>query len=406
MFLREAYYLSKVFRQKKYSGTRKRELQLFFLKNIVEHAYAHNRFYRRLYDRARFHPRELESLADLENIPVVRKEDILKGRGLFYDASSLAASRVLYTSGSTGDPFRVYLDGEASDYASCIFLRTLMDQGYKPLSKLGFYWYREERNSSFGRLGLCRKVLFSAASTPKEQLEAIRRHRLRYLYHFPFKLYEFANAFDEATLRDLHLRRIFCTGELLTPRMRAFIEERFGCPVTDNYGLTEFNIAAYQRPGRDDYTVNEDSVLIEAMSDAGCPPGTSRPVITSFFNYTTPFVRYRMDDLVETRGESITRLLGRDECFFRIGPHQAYLGDLVDVLVGFSEEISLFSFTVGKGVLQVAIVPKKSYGRMTETLLSAQLRSFLPIQIRIIHVKKMEFLERGKHRILRFQGRL
>lgn len=407
MFLREAYYLYKTSRQENYSLKKRKELQLFFLKNLVEHAYGHNRFYRRLYGRAGFHPRDLESLADLEKIPVVRKADILRGRELFYDARFQASSRVLYTSGSTGDPFRVYLDEEASDYTNCIFIRTLMAQGYEPLSPLGFYWYRKERNSAFTGLGLCRKVLFSPSSTPLNQLEAIRRHRLRYIYHFPFKLYEFANHFDEETIRNLGVKRIFCIGEMLTPSMKRFFEERFGCSVTDNYGLTEFNIAAYQKQHEEHYTINDDSVLFETseIDDPQFPDNVKGTVLTSFYNYVTPFIRYETQDYVEmfkASGE-LKRILGQKEHFISVDKSYVYLGELVDLLVGFADSIFLFSFSVWKNRLTIHAVPKESYDKQVEGALVARVKEVMPkeLQVNVTLRKQIQFSSRGKLRILR-----
>ncbi len=400
MFVRESYYLYKILRQWRYTPEKKRELQFFFLKGIVKHAYERNRFYRRLYDRAGFHPRQLESLADLERIPVVRKANILKGRELFYDARSLAASRVLYTSGSTGDPFRVYLDEEASDYSGCIFLRTLMDQGYNPLAPLGFYWYREERNSLFTRLGVNRKVIFSPHDTPEDQLARIKKHKLKYLYYFPFKLYELANAYDTETIQGLGVKRIFTVGELLAPRMRAFFEKRFGCTVTDNYGLTEFNIAAYQKLGEAHYTVNDDSVLFETREAEGSllPGRVRKPVLTSFFNYVTPFIRYEMDDRIEIspRGH-ILRILGRESYFLET----VHLGDLVDILVGFSDDIRLFSFCVGRRGLAIRVLPGRSYSAEVNRNLRAQVKALAPLEVRVEKMKQMPFLEHGKLNLLR-----
>ncbi|MBI2229131.1 MAG: hypothetical protein HYU46_08535, partial [Deltaproteobacteria bacterium] len=45
-------------------------LQLARLRRVVEHAYDHVAYYRRLFDAAGFKPRQLKRLADLQAIPV------------------------------------------------------------------------------------------------------------------------------------------------------------------------------------------------------------------------------------------------------------------------------------------------------------------------------------------------
>ncbi|MBI2365824.1 MAG: hypothetical protein HYV01_12595, partial [Deltaproteobacteria bacterium] len=49
-------------------------LQLARLRRVVEHAYDHVAYYRRLFDAAGFKPRQLKRLADLQAIPVTTRE--------------------------------------------------------------------------------------------------------------------------------------------------------------------------------------------------------------------------------------------------------------------------------------------------------------------------------------------
>ncbi len=400
MFLREGYYMSRVLKQEKLSLRKRHRLQLFFLKNLVEHAYAHNTFYSRFYKKHGFHPRDIECLGDVEHIPIVTRKEVIRNFESIVDKKRIEGYKLIETSGTTGSPLKAYLDSEALDYVNCIFTRTLRNQGYNPLRKLGFYWYRKERNSVVTRLGINRKAIIYPHSTPSKQLALIRKHNLKDLYYFPFKLYELANNVEPTVLRNLGMKRIFTVGEMLTPKMKAFFEKRFGCPVTDNYGLTEFNLAAYQKQGEQHYTVNHDAVLFEThiADDEYLPSNARRAVLTNLYNYVTPFIRYDTDDYVEADNSGVKRILGRESDFIGSGKKRAYLGDLVDAMLEFSDVVSLFSFSLRGKHLITHIVPKQSYVKNHETALILAVKALLPkgFSVKVKREKSIVFKDRGK----------
>jgi len=81
------------------------------LQEVCAYAYAHAPFYRRRWDEAGFHPRQLKSLEDFENrVPVVRKADLRAAQTAhppFGDYLCVPDSEVFHvhgTSGTTGRP--------------------------------------------------------------------------------------------------------------------------------------------------------------------------------------------------------------------------------------------------------------------------------------------------------------
>jgi len=89
-------------------------------------------------------------------------------------------------------------------------------------------------------------------------------------------------------------------GEYLHPRQRRAVEEAFGVPFVDYYGLEEIWGVAYST-GEGKLEVDEDSVYAEAVD-----PKTALPVpdgeygeiaVTSFVMRSLPFVRYRTGDI-------------------------------------------------------------------------------------------------------------
>lgn len=160
-------------------------------------------------------------------------------------------------------------------------------------------------------------------------------------------------------------------GETLTPAMRRFIEQAFGCPVVDNYGASEFYaLASACRCGR--LHLNSDWALLESVDDRGqpVPPGEtgSTALLTHLANLTQPLLRYDLGDRIRLPAERcdcgsrlpLVEVEGRHDDLLRLpGRHGGQVGltplALCTVL---EEEAGLFDFQLvqrGPAALALAV---------------------------------------------------
>jgi phenylacetate-CoA ligase len=109
-----------------------------------------------------------------------------------------------------------------------------------------------------------------------------------------------------------HLIYIATAGEVTTPADRAFLEQTFGCPLTNTYGSSEHLGMGGSPPGSSSIVLYDDDLIFEFYED--------HSVITNLFNYTLPLIRYRMADIlrpVESGSHApylvIESLVGRNE---------------------------------------------------------------------------------------------
>src|SRR6185436_9202776 len=98
--------------------------------------------------------------------------------------------------------------------------------------------------------------------------------------------------------------------------------------VIDNYGVTETGYIAFECPAGGGYHVCSESVLVELLDDDGndVPEGEpGRVVLTSFYNFAMPLIRYAVGDLAVAAhgpcpcGRTLPRLatiLGRQRNIF------------------------------------------------------------------------------------------
>ena len=121
-----------------------------------------------------------------------------------------------------------------------------------------------------------------------------------------------------ATLADALLRNnlrlsrpvqgVITIAETLTPNRKRLIEEYFGAPIINRYGLREFGSWSAQscRESPDQFHINTELVVCEILRPDGtaCAPGErGRVVLTDLHNFARPFIRYDTGDLAVAGSE-------------------------------------------------------------------------------------------------------
>ena len=94
---------------------------------------------------------------------------------------------------------------------------------------------------------------------------------------------------------------VWTGGETLSPAMRAYVSEAFGCPVVDSYGTSEFlSLAGECRLGA--LHLNSDWAILEPVDAQGrpVPAGTAgaTTLLTNLANHVQPLIRYDIGDRV------------------------------------------------------------------------------------------------------------
>ena len=106
--------------------------QLRRLRALVRHANDHVPFYRRHFAKAGFDPEQMRSLADLQRIPPVEKDDLRRaGTDCVADNVYRGALIARSTSGTTGIPFDVLRTGDEVRLLTVMALRRLHRHGVR-----------------------------------------------------------------------------------------------------------------------------------------------------------------------------------------------------------------------------------------------------------------------------------
>jgi phenylacetate-CoA ligase len=211
------------------------------------------------------------------------------------------------TSGSTGRPLR-YSMNELANVASLgttdRALRWWKFDGAKSMAtfvarKAGHVHGRDGTTATGWRVGFSGPHhMLDASMGIDAQIDWLLAKRPDYLTAHSFMLLGLAERVRARGV-DMRFERINSTSTVLSDDIRAICKEVLGARPIDQYGARETGLIACECPRCGYYHVNAETVLVEIIDNDGqpCPPGaTGRVVLTSFYNYAMPLIRYEVGD--------------------------------------------------------------------------------------------------------------
>lgn len=128
-------------------------------------------------------------------------------------------------------------------------------------------------------------------------LDALQKHKIVYLWGYTSSLYALAVQVLHQNRKDFHMRVVFTNAEPLEPYQRTAIEEAFGCPVRETYGMAEI-VATASECGQGKMHLWPEVGHVEVMREnLPVPLGeTGELVCTGLFNMDMPLIRYKIGD--------------------------------------------------------------------------------------------------------------
>jgi len=176
-----------------------------------------------------------------------------------------------------------------------------------------------------------RAMTLSLRTPHERQREWLARLRPDLVISFPSNLLAIAEIAEisEAASSVLPPMKVVTYGETLTGEAKRAIRSGFGSDPIDFYGSAEAGFVAGMCPHSGTYHVTSDLLLLELVDDDGQTVAAGeegRVVVTPFYGYATPLIRYDLGDRAIMAREpcgcgrtlpSINRILGRTRNVFR-----------------------------------------------------------------------------------------
>jgi phenylacetate-CoA ligase len=287
-----------------------RSLQLARLQWSLLHAYENVAHYRRCFEAAGVHPRDLRQLEDLRRFPFLTKGDLRE----YYPYGMFAVprehiTRIHASSGTTGKPTVVGYTARDIDTWANLVARSIRAAGGRAGDIVhvayGYGLFTGGLGAHYGaeRLG-CTVIPMSGGQTEK-QVQLIQDLRPDIIMVTPSYMLAISEEFHRQGIdaASCSLRVGIFGAEPWTEGMRAQIEQRMGLDAVDIYGLSEVmgpGVASECIETKDGPVLWEDHFypeIIDPETGAVLPDGESGElVLTSLTKEALPVIRYRTRD--------------------------------------------------------------------------------------------------------------
>ena len=278
------------------------------LARLLHRASACVPYYREQWSRRR-RAGDKSDTEQLRNWPILERQEVrVNPRAFVADDCNTRRMFHEHTSGTTGTPMDLWWTRETvrSWYA-------LMEARWR-------LWYGVSRRDRWAILGgqlvtpatqrrppfwvwnaAMRQLYMSsyhlAAEFIPHYVDAIRQHRVRYLWGYTSALYALAREMIRRNITDVKMAVVITNAEPVYPYQRDAIARAFHCPVRETYGMAEIVCAASECENGKLHLWPE--VGITEILDNGRPVAAGQAgdlVCTGLLNADMPLIRYRLGD--------------------------------------------------------------------------------------------------------------
>lgn len=304
----------KVHNSNNHSYQHKIEKQEKLLIKQIRNAYKNINYYKNLFDKNNIKPIDIQTIEDLEKIPVLTKDDIVKNLDDFKNRKKYIKFINYFefpTGGTTGKPLRYKISRKDRILAMSLLYRGWSNAGYQLGDKmvllggasLGIhpkhkFWQKIQENF--------RNVKKLSAfdldqENMRDYINIINEFKPKFIRGYPSAINDFCNFIDKNDFEIWSPKAIFTTSEVLYPTMRENIVRIFNCEVYDGYGLNDGGVTAFECSQHNGLHIDMDRAILEVIDEKGkrLENGVGRIIATDLYNNIFPFIRYDTGDIGE-----------------------------------------------------------------------------------------------------------
>lgn len=372
---------------------------------MLQYAYEHTAFYKKLYDDAGLNPYTVRTEEDWAKVPIVTKQMIADhSREFEVDGLIEKYGFAAHTGGSTGKPLRVFRDkrhfwqspwwrfygwhlGRKCGEPECSVPIWGLDEGsidrsyYRSTEE----WIRQ-RDVSFWPKKFFNLTPYAEFEDGVEKfIEDLSKSPLAQIYAYAGGLDMFTDYCIENDVHFNNVAFINTCASPLTPIIREKVKKVFGCGVFDFYGSNEMGPMAIEccKSGHEHHLhVLSDLLSLELVDDDGNlvqGEEMGSTIITCFTNKVFPFIRYNHGD----RTHFIQKSCECDLPFPCIAPVRGRITEYLATKdgvrldgVGFNEAFDFFPEAVNAfqfrqktdGYATLVVVPNEKYTNSNEEI--------------------------------------
>lgn len=278
-------------------------LQLKKLKALLNHSYSNSEYYRKAFDSLGYHPRQIKTLNDFKTLPIIDKKVFIKNN-LILKSGNLNRFNPNETStgGTTGTTLKFTMDRKTYLHKEYEALHYFSRHGYvqgkerSVIYRAGVIIPKGRKIYKPWRFDYSRKMVYLSSYYSSDELFnqyylLLKEWKPRFMQFLPSAVFLFAKYLNDRDLK-IKLQKCFSASEMLHEFQKREIEKAFQCPIFDHYGHSEPGIYVAGQCVKKNYHYYPNTVLPEVTKDGYL-------LETSLNNYSTPFIRYKVGDIVD-----------------------------------------------------------------------------------------------------------
>ena len=285
------------------------------------------------------------------------------------------------TSGSTGQPLRVYRSLHDQAEVSALWSRVLHAYGHRLRDRqvninTGRAVARSGPVAMLRRVGVLPEIRHvSSFESVDHQIEILRERRPHTFSAYAISLEAIAEALIERGITDIRPKLVFSAAMPLSDRGRKLATEAFGVTPLDVYVAAELGTIGWECPvERGTLHLNDDMQIVEIVNALGEPVAdgeTGEVVVTQLGCLAQPLLRYRLGDLAARIpgacdcGRGLARLSpvqGRTRHVIRTPDGRILYGMMVSTVVKPFQEVRRWQLRqTGRDTLDLLVVPSSTW---------------------------------------------
>ena len=395
------------------------------LQEIVRYAYDNVPGYHTLLDESKVSPRDITCLSDIKLLPFVTKE-VLRDNLSDFTSKSISKEKLFYgtTAGSTGIPFGFY-QTELNDQIENAFMHSGWERKGWRLGDLSgvlkgafigsqrqFWKFDRNRND------LLLSSYYLNEDTYSQYVAKIRDYNPTHLKAYPSTatiLADLVLANDE--VGKLNFNLLLLGSENIYPWQKEKLLKAFpGSKLFAWYGQAEQVILSAMCGTSDKYHIWPFYGISELINAGGVETDigeTGEMLGTSFWNYVTPFIRYRTLDMArrgsnfceqcQRKFQLLENIDGRLQEMIVTGKRRYISMTAMNMHSEVFDNLKQFQFYQDKpGIVVFKMIKKSSFTNQDVHLIRRELLKKLgeDIELKFAFVKNIPRSPRGKHRFL------
>lgn len=331
------------------------QLQLERLQATLHRTYKNVTCYRNKFNEQGIDPDDIQSLADIAQLPFTTKEDLRVNYPYGMFAVPLReVVRIHSSSGTTGKPTVVgYTKNDIRTWSNLVArFMTAAGVTHDDVVQIAFGYgmFTGAFGLHYGAEVIGASVIPMGGGNTEKQIMIMQDYRSTALVCTPSYAITIAERIEQLGIdpKSLSLKTGLFGGEPWSEAMRSEIESRLGISATDNYGLSEVIGPGVGGECRHKCGMHifEDAFFPEIINPETCevlPPGSvGELVLTTLTKEAFPMIRYRTRDITSldygkcSCGRTMVRMMktmGRSDDMLIIKGVNVFPSQIEDVLV-------------------------------------------------------------------------